>query len=156
IRRLLVEVPIDCPIASADVAWAMSGQVLAPLTYINAETGEVFETLLVVADDAAMLDQYGVGAESRRWRTVTPVALLVNRPRGKLRGSARARLEERAARALAAAAEEAGLPAAALIAHTRREPFHAKGIPAGDFHRASRADRAVLHAELIFAAPVRG
>ena len=75
IRRVLVAVPPDCPIAAADIAWAFSGLVLD----FNPETGEAppGAATLVTADDRSMLDHYGVDSDrkSRLWRTVTPAAL---------------------------------------------------------------------------------
>jgi len=64
IRRVLVEVPPDCPIAHTDIEWAFSGLYL----------GEK-RPLLVRADDLSMLDHFGIGASKRVWRTVTPAAL---------------------------------------------------------------------------------
>jgi len=72
IRRVAVEIPPDCPIASNDIAWAFSSLTLKH----DKETGEVVEEL-VPAADRDMLGHYGIEAKhaSRLWRTVTPAAL---------------------------------------------------------------------------------
>jgi CRISPR-associated protein Csb2 len=80
IRRLLVEVPPDCPIPHGDLEWGFSGLHLGA----DYQTGELMDEgqpVLVRADDDGMLDHYGAGRRdgvdhrSRVWRTVTPAAL---------------------------------------------------------------------------------
>src|SRR5262249_40444127 len=75
IRRVLVAVPPDCPIAIGAVAWAFSGLALN----FDSETGEVLEdgAELVPADDRTMLGNYGTEPtwKYRLWRSVTPAAL---------------------------------------------------------------------------------
>ncbi len=98
VRRVLVEIPPDCPLPSGDVAWAFSGlDVIEPR--VDPQTGEATSQLLLArAADDSMLGHYGVirdeadrmdrrgdrgRAESgprrptgfRLWRTVTPAAL---------------------------------------------------------------------------------
>ncbi|KZC42034.1 UNVERIFIED_ORG: hypothetical protein RHOFW104R5_13600, partial [Rhodanobacter sp. FW104-R5] len=78
IRRVLVEVPPDCPIRADDVAWGFAGlEVISPV--LNEETGEILSSPveLVKADGDSMLAHYGVTEErtSRLWRSVTPLAL---------------------------------------------------------------------------------
>jgi CRISPR-associated protein Csb2 len=156
IRRLLVEIPADCPIARRDISWSLSGRPLPAWAHFDEETGEVFETQLVPSEDGGMVDHYGIDFEARRWRTVTPMVLRLERPRGKLSGRTRAGLEAAAAQHVAAVARDAGLPTSGLIVHTQREPFHAKGLRADRFQRGRCADRVLLHTELIFAVPVKG
>lgn len=70
IRRILVDIPADCPVNLEDICWAFSG-----LSVIAEETGEEF-AMLVAAEDTSMLDHYGYdNGSSRRWRTVTPMVL---------------------------------------------------------------------------------
>ncbi len=155
IRRVLIEVPSDCPIEPGDISWALSGQ---PVTNsMRGVPGEDLDTHLVASEDHSMLRHYGVGREARRWRTVTPVAVRIARPaRGRLSGMTRAALEAKAARSIAAAARDVGLPTDGLIVHARREPFHARGARADAFRRAQRDDCLLVHAELILAEPVNG
>ena len=70
IRRILVEIPPNCPLRADDVAWAFSGLLL-----VSAD-GEIIGEL-APAVEHGMLAHYGIGdAEpARLWRTVTPAAL---------------------------------------------------------------------------------
>lgn len=156
VRRLLVEVPPDCPVSPSDVEWAVSGQQLDGLTQVDEETGEVRTTQLVPSEDDGMLRHYGIDRPSRRFRTVTPVALELECPKGRLGGEERARFGAAAAREIAGWAREAGLPTGGLIVHTQREPFHAKGLRADQFEAAARLGGALVHAELIFQERVSG
>lgn len=80
IRRVLIEVPPDCPLRADDLEWAFSGLEVVPAR-IDAETGEVLEQLfLVSAQDRSTLRHYGMGGGDSAthfhlWRTVTPAAL---------------------------------------------------------------------------------
>jgi len=60
IRRVLIEVPGDCPLQLADVEWAFSG----PLD-VDLETGEIDQDtpILVKATDRKMLVYYGIGEQ---------------------------------------------------------------------------------------------
>lgn len=156
IRRVLVEVPPSCPIVGGDVAWALSGQLLDPLTRVDSETGEVVETQLVPSTDVRMLQHYGFDSVSRRWRTVTPVVLEVSRPKSMLRASDRARFTAAAAQEVAKAVRDAGLPTGGLIIHAQREPFHTRGLRSDQFNNTGSSTRALFHAELIFQEPVAG
>jgi CRISPR-associated protein Csb2 len=74
IRRVLIEVPANCPLPAEDVAWAFSG-----LDVIDPETGEI-KCGLIQGEKGPMLDRYGIdngsGSEGYRvWRTVTPAVL---------------------------------------------------------------------------------
>lgn len=150
IRRVLIEVPPGCPVARGDIAWAATGLVLE-----DAECG-VSDARLVPVDDFRMLRHYGFGVESRRWRTVTPVALELERRKGRLRGSDRANLLAVVARKIAEDARLAGLPTGGLIVHPQREPLHERGRRADHFQPGSSTPRALFHAELIFQQPIRG
>lgn len=69
IRRILVDIPAGCPVHLEDICWAFSS-----LSLLNPETGEEF-AMLVAAENTDMLEHYGDGESSRRWRTVTPMVL---------------------------------------------------------------------------------
>ena len=90
IRRVLIEMPADCPFARNDLSVALANQTA---DRIDAATGEVQAEgpILIPADDDTMLAHYGVGDNAtRRWQSVTPVALPEQRQKGRVRGSERA------------------------------------------------------------------
>lgn len=158
IRRLLVEVPPDCPIPLDDIAWVFSGLNLG----VDLDTGEVIDEvgpILVSADDRKMLVHYGVetGKTVRVWRTVTPAALPINRQRGKTCGNDRAINENQIAHAARQALRHAGLDAKAEIRHIQREPFDMKGACAGEFAHGKRFPAIRLyHLEVAFDVPIAG
>ena len=75
VRRVLVEVPPNCPLRADDVAWTFSG-----LEAIDPATEEILWNL-VRTEDFGMLNHYGIDASDqedfRVWRTITPAALPV-------------------------------------------------------------------------------
>ncbi len=164
IRRVLVAVPPDCPIATGDIAWAFSGLPLA-----DPETGEERDDIaeLVPASDDTMLAHYGIEDAARLWRTVTPAALPEcaarrridpYRRREEAKGGAE-RLSEHAAaewtvrQALRHA--DIGVPAQAI--RVQREPFEAKGLRAEAFESKPRFVKERLwHVEIAFSEPVPG
>lgn len=164
IRRVLVAVPPDCPIAIGDIAWAFSGLVLVDL-----ETGEVRNDTaeLVAASDDTMLAYYGIEDTARLWRTVTPAALPERaarrridprRTREEAKGGAE-RLREHAAaewtvrQALRHA--DIGVPVQAI--RVLREPFESKGLRAEAFESKPRFIKERLwHIEIAFSEPVPG
>ena len=166
-RRVLVAAPPDCPIATADIAWAFSGLVLG----FDPETGEVppGAATLVTADDRSMLDHYGMDSrrKSRLWRTVTPAALpepaarrrIDPRRRREEVKDAGERLREHAAAEWAArqALRHAGVAALAQSVRVQREPFEAKGQRAEHFAMGTRfAKERLWHIEIAFAEPASG
>jgi CRISPR-associated protein Csb2 len=71
IRRVLVEVPFECPIRPEDVEWAFSGLSLG---------GTAILVAVPLQDSSNILRCYGVpgqqhGSLYRTWRSVTPLAL---------------------------------------------------------------------------------
>ena len=167
LRRVLVAVPPDCPIATDDVAWAFSG---LPLD-LDLETGEVPDdgAELVPADDRTMLAHYGIedAAPARLWRTVTPAAFSERAARRRIdprripeeaKGSAE-RLREQAAAesAVRQALRHAGIHASVQAIRVQREPFEAKGQRAESFATSPRFTKERLwHTEIAFAQPVPG
>lgn len=160
IRRVLVEVPTDCPLKLADVEWAFSG---LPLD-IDLETGEVAEDtpMLVKATDRKMLAYYGIGEAKAAclWRTVTPVALPLD-PKDPLptacpKGSERFYKQSQLNHAAHQALRHAGISAPVSIRRIQREPFDSNGTLAERF-AYQRFDRTRLyHLELEFAEPFNG
>lgn len=170
IRRLLVEVPPDCPLDPRDIAWAFTAWVPH-----DRETGELSGWQFVQIDEhtgeryAKMPGHYGIGERvgHRRWRTITPAALPENASRRRIdpirrreeakKGSERAHEEASAATAVCQALRHAGIATPAQTIRVQREPFEAKGARAETFAPGTRFSRhALWHVEIAFAAPVSG
>jgi CRISPR-associated protein Csb2 len=134
IRRVLIEIPPDCPFAAADVLWTVSGQGICDR--VDPETGEILAegSLLVAAEEARMLRHYGINdSPTRRWHTVTPAALSERRSAGRTGGEAHASAECRATAAVADALRHAGIDPAGIAVRVQSEPPHPKGLRAEDF-----------------------
>jgi CRISPR-associated protein Csb2 len=168
IRRVLVEVPPNCPIPPGDIEWGFSGLDLG----VDPQTGEVVneaQPVLVPAADYGMLDHYGVdyrdGVDhgARVWRTVTPAALpqmAAQRrrdpatPKG---GSERRAEEDVAAGAVIQALRHAGIGTRTTAIRIQREPFTRHGARAEIFAPGTRFTKERLwHVEIAFAQPVSG
>lgn len=159
IRRVLVEVPAECPFGADDVQWALSGLRLA-----DPDTGEVLDSVLTSASEDKMRIHYGVGAEFRTWRTVTPAAL----PGWMWRGmkamreapeanNARRIVLERAAEAVTKTLRFSNVRARVESVRVQREPFDGRGEPATAFEVGTRFDVGRLwHVEIAFESPVAG
>ncbi|MCU0839811.1 MAG: type I-U CRISPR-associated protein Csb2, partial [Rhodospirillales bacterium] len=170
IRRLLVEVPPDCPLDDRDVAWAFTAWLPHDpatgelsdwqLVEIKADAGERF---------ASMPGHYGIGGGEgfRMWRTVTPAALPQHASRrridpARIREEAKGGLERQAEERQAAAAvcqalRHAGIETPVAAIRVQREPFQAKGARAEAFSGASRFSKDRLwHLEIAFTRPRRG
>jgi CRISPR-associated protein Csb2 len=181
IRRVLIEVPTNCPLAAAEIADAFSGLLVSER--IDPETGEIIDTRLLPAEDHEMLEHYGVGGRShhRVWRSVTPVALSDRAARRRIdpqrlsrelaaaREGASAELKEaksaterlteerRAVVAVAQSLRHAGLTFPAAAIRVQREPFSGHGARAEDFAAGTRfAKERLWHAEIGFAEPLSG
>lgn len=146
IRRILLEVPPDCPIPAEDLAWALSGLPLGPDDAPDAPR-------LVPADDVdRMVDHYQPAAGARLWRSITPVALPVRHGTVEKTTS-----DAAAALALSQALRHAGIRVQPENIRLQREPFTARGARAEAFARAPRFPVARLtHAELRFSERVPG
>ncbi len=159
IRRVLVEVPPDCPIQDGDIRWALSGLDLSA----DLSTGELLDEagpLLVVTDDKKMLGHYGIVSDNKKWcvwRSVTPVALMIRRPRGRKTGGGRARHLGTVAHAVRQALRHAGFTGDIEVIRAQREPFDAKGELSGQFSYGKRfISQQLYHVEIMFSEPVRG
>lgn len=171
IRRLLVEVPPDCPLHADDIAWAFTAWLPHDPT-----TGEVagWQLVRIPADggdrDAAMLSHYGLVANEggfRLWRTVTPAALPETaarrridpaRIRDEAKGAPERLAEERRAKAaVCSALRHTGIDTPVEAIHVQREPFYAKDARAERFATGSRFSKHRLwHVEIEFAEPRAG
>ena len=152
IRRVLVEVPPNCPLRADDMAWAFSG--------LDPATGEILWTL-VRTEERGMLDHYGVGDslqhDCRVWRTITPMALPVMRTGRGTAGAKRVAGEAKAARAVIQALRHAGVAAQVESIRVQREPFDRNGARAEEFAMPARfVARGLHHVEIAFAQAVRG
>ena len=171
IRRVLIEIPPNCPLGVSDIAWAFSG--LAPFDVYDLGTGEVkFEgPRLIAASDRSMLRHYGVDEPegTRLWRTVTPAALPEgaarrrlnssgNRDRAEHKGGTERALEEgEAATAVLQSLRHAGVAMSAESIQVQREPFQARGLRAELFAPETRfAKKRLWHVEIGFSVPVAG
>jgi CRISPR-associated protein Csb2 len=152
IRRVVVEVPSGSPLRAADVEWAFSG-----LDWADAETGELSPLVVTKSDTDDMLTHY-IGP-SRRWRSVTAVALPENVRRRRIdpvrrqpeAKSAQERISEeaRAVTAVHVALRQAGLQGTATAVRVQREPFEAKGLRAEAFAPGTRfAKERLWHVEI--------
>ncbi len=151
IRRLLVEVPQDCPLRADDVAWAFRGLDLE--RQMDEATGEIHQAVsLIPAEDRAMLRHYGIGANESacRWRSITPLALPVRRLKGKIDGTARANIERQAAHALLDSLRHAGIRARPMSIRLQREPFDRKGHRAEAFATERFRRNQLWHVEAVF------
>jgi CRISPR-associated protein Csb2 len=171
IRRILVEIPPNCPLRADDVAWAFSGLLLVSADgEINGE--------LAPAVEQGMLAHYGVGdaKPARFWRTVTPAALPQAAARRRIDpirlaaetrsravrlevkgGKERAGEECRAVDAVAQALRHSGVSVRPSGVRVQREPFDAKGARAESFAPGTRfAKERLWHVEVAFAEHLSG
>ena len=170
IRRVLVEIPPNCPLPVDDLKWAFSGLHLGS----DPKTGEIQDDsppMLIEADDWRMPDHYGVERNGKQtfhlWSTVTPVALPERAARrrsdparrNETAKDAKERLAEetRAAGAVRQALRHAGIETAVAAVRVQREPFRARGARAEEFARATRfSGHRLWHVEVAFTAPRDG
>ncbi|WP_447977331.1 type I-G CRISPR-associated protein Csb2 [Candidatus Nitrospira bockiana] len=163
IRRVLIEVPPNCPLRPGDVHWAFSG-----LDVVGLATSDL-HVVLTPADDSSFLHHYGVSDEGRHrvWRTVTPAALPEGARRRRIdpahqrdeakAGRERATEQVRAAAAVCQALRHAGVREAVESIRVQREPFEGNGARVEAFADSTRFDKHRLwHVEIAFAAPLRG
>ncbi|HLV21937.1 MAG TPA: type I-U CRISPR-associated protein Csb2, partial [Polyangiaceae bacterium] len=160
IRRVLVDVPSGAPLSAGDVEWAFAG-----LEWKQQGTGEPSPLIVTRSDDDRMLRHYA--GPSRRWRSVTAVALPEsarrrridpNRQREEAKAASERRAEEeRAVAATHAALRHAGVRATAIAVRAQREPFEGKGARAEGFAEGTRFPKERLwHLEVELDRPVSG
>ncbi len=158
IRRILVQVPQDCPIRVDDLKWAFSGLELR-----DSQTGETWSGQLTSTDDARMAARFM--GPSRAFTSVTPLALPVARRRidparvsDEAKGGAeRASEQAHAATAVLQALRHAGVRVSPEDVRVQREPFQVRGEQAEAFAPGTRFPKGRLwHAAVTFAEPVAG
>ena len=158
IRRVLIEVPPDCPIPAREIEWA------AGAVHLGADQdGAIIDATrpqLVRAGDDEMLRHYGTGGRAhpvRVWRTVSPAVLPAHRPHGRTGGAERAAGEAQAAHAVRQALRHAGIVNDVETIAVQREPFERRGERADAFVSPTRlANRALHHVEISFRTPRAG
>lgn len=169
IRRVLIEVPPNCPLPADDIAWAFSGLEVEPGT-VDRGTGEIVGlTRLVRTADASMAQHYGIEADHahRLWRSVTPVVVPESAARRRIdptrrcqeaKGAAERQEEERrASQEVIQALRHAGVSTPLVGMRVQREPFSGWGARAEVFAAGTRFARGRLwHVEIAFAAPLAG
>lgn len=162
VRRVLVEIPSACALSRADVEWAFSGLALA-----NPLTGEVDPFVVTMASEDKMLSHYSKG--SRRWQSVTPLALPHVAARRRIDprrrkeegkdGEERAAEDAQASAAVQTAVRHAlnGSRVRATEVRVQREPFQARGTRAEAFAHGPRFPKERLwHVQVTLSEPVRG
>lgn len=169
IRRILVEIPPNCPVRLDDLEWVFSGLEVIEAA-IDPETGEVLDQLLLTpAPDRGMLKHYGIGdvPPARVWRTVTPAALPQQASRRRIdparqredaKGSSeRVGEEGRAVSAVPQALRHADVSQCSIAVRVQREPFDANGRRAEAFAPGTRfAKERLWHTEIEFASAIHG
>ena len=162
IRRILVEVPGECPLRADDVGWAVSG--------LRLDHPVLDESMDVTSsEDRSPLALFGIGKVARIWRSVTPVAL-VEAERRRI-DPIRVRTDEiekkpgrekfaehcRASFAVAQALRHANVAAKVRSVRLQREPFDLRGMRVEQFAEGSRFGKNCLwHVEIEFESLVSG
>lgn len=155
IRRIMIEVPSECPIRVDDLKWAFAG-----LQLLNPSTGEVGSGRLVSTVDTSMADRFARAAQV--FRSMTPAALPGAQRRrigvaGEKTAEERNREELGAAGAVVQALRHAGLCTRPADVHVQKEPFQRRGVRAEFFAGGSRFSKhALWHVELRFREAMSG
>ena len=155
IRRIMVEVPSECPIRLDDLKWAFAG-----LRPCDPRTGEAWPGSLVSIDESPMASRFE--RPGRVFRSITPVALSgVHRRRigvaGEKPADERSREERRAAGAVVQALRHAGHRIRPSDIKVQTEPFRTRGMRAELFADGSRFSKHMLwHLELHFRESIPG
>lgn len=155
IRRIMVEIPADCPIRIDDLRWAFAG-----LPAYDPQTGESWGTRLVSTEDARMAKRFAESA--RKFRSITPVALTgASRrrmePADRKSAGERDREERCAAGGIVQALRHAGIRARPTDIRVQREPFLRRGVRAEYFAAGSRFSKHSLwHVQLQFHETISG
>jgi CRISPR-associated protein Csb2 len=162
IRRVLVEVPVGCPLRADDVHWALSGLELSASGFGDRP---IFVTS---SSDESMLLHYGMADRGfDLWRTVTPAALPESARRRRIDpargpaeakgGAERAAEQSGAAGTVVQALRHADIRTRADVIRVQREPFEGKGERVEPFAPGTRfAKDRLWHVEIKFAEPVKG
>lgn len=164
VRRVLVEVPSECPLRADDVFWALSG-----FEPISPDTGELGPFILTDAEDPEeFLHNHFVSERgATTWRSITALALPDSAKRRRIDPTrqkeeakrAREVLHEEASAvgAVLSSVRHAAVPARAVRVHVQRTAFHPRGANAESFGAGTRFSKHQLwHAEVTFDKPISG
>ncbi|MDE0349695.1 MAG: type I-U CRISPR-associated protein Csb2 [Gammaproteobacteria bacterium] len=155
IRRIMVEIPANCPLRLDDLKWAFAG-----LPACDPQTGESWSGHLVSTDDARMAKRFA--GPARAFKSITPLALPgVSRHRQVLQdqklGSQRDHEERHTAGLVVRALRHAGIRATPADIRVQREPFQRRGTRAKHFAAGSRFSKhALWHVHIRFRELVPG
>jgi CRISPR-associated protein Csb2 len=152
IRRIVVELPPDCPISEEDVRWALAGRALR----IDRESGEVRAVLVPAADESMLRRYIFPKSGSKRWQTVTPAALPRARGGGRVGGAERSVFERSLAASVCDALRHANVSARPTDIRVQREPLFERGTSAERFEAGRFGVARLYHVEIRFADPVVG
>lgn len=156
IRRVLLEIPTECPIRSGDIEWGFAG-----LGHGQPAAGPVGSaSRLVSSADTRMAKRFAV--PSRIFRSVTPVALS-EAPRrrvdktGSKSVAEREHEERRAVFCVLQSLRRVGVDDRPVTVRLQKEPFHRRGTRADQFAEGTRFSKhALWHLELEFAEALTG
>ena len=155
IRRIMVEVPPECPLRLDDLAWSFGG-----LEAGDPPKGETWNGHLVSTEDTRMALRFATPA--REFRSITPVALPGAsrrriQPPGTKSADERSSEERGAAGSVVQALRHAGVRAKPTRIRVQREPFHRRGARAELFAAGSRFPKhALWHVQIQFRELVTG
>ena len=156
IRRVLIELPPECPVEATDLRWALAGQKL-PALFSTRDGEKPAVARLVESAGNDMLWQYGIGGKPcDRWRTVTPAVLPIRLRPGRHAGSERREFEEMAALSIADAIRHAQIGTSVAEVGIQREPFMSRGKRADAFDRNRFEVARLRHVELLLREPCSG
>lgn len=151
IRRMLLEIPQECPIRRDTLLWAFNGLELK-------DGNGVLHGKLVRTSDAQM--QYNYERLSRQWQTETPVALGTSRRRlgtsVAKSGQERAAEHEHACSEIRQALRHAKIDTIPTAIEVQREPFISRGTVCTDFDSGRFDKQALWHVRLLFERPLSG
>ena len=155
IRRLVVEIPAECPLRMDDLRWAFSR-----LQPCDPRTGKIWPGSLLSTSDSRMANRFNRPA--RAFRSITAVVLSgATRRRieagGKKGADERSSEERRARGAAVQALRHARILAKPTEIHVQREPFQSRGVRAELFADGSRFSKHSLwHVSLRFREVITG
>ena len=154
IRRVLIEMPPNCPIPVREIEWAAySIPVTSDSSLVNDDQDGM---QFVNATDRSMLTHYGINhsrdSVARVWRTVTPAVLRTTRRLRTRTGHGRAAFDAVAGHAVRQALRHTGVFAQVDAVRVQREPFEQRGAQAEQFEVPARfSGRILRHVEIAFA-----
>lgn len=155
IRRIMVEIPPDCPIRLGDLKWAFTGR-----RPYNPRTGEVWPGSLISTDDSQMANRFA--RMSQVFQSITPIALSTAQRRrigtdGEKTAEERSQEERRAIGAVVQALRHISLHTRPSEINVQREPYQRRGVRSELFADGSRFSKHELwHVQLRFREPVLG